>query len=624
MLNRHHVSVYGCFLNPRIKQAAWLCLLAGLLLAGCTAKVVVNRVDSLQPGSRARLDGIVYALPRTVVRAAVPFKRKDSTPGEFPVFAPLYFPNEDLIPIEKTTFSIGRAEFTTRGEPDPHEIFVVKVKGGYFENKMLELDLTANGLMTKGVAESKDESLDFALKSAKTIASIASPFLLSDLGSASGASDITPFRSILGVTHRLGETRRSALEDRLSKTESDCYNKLSEENKDYYLSLSERDRTAFCRAYLAGNGEAFKRNKAIQALTADEWRCFDCLPLVEQDFYLQLTAKEKSYFCNYLARPKTLELFASTTADLRTRFRENHAEARTRYDEILAYQAHRERLVTGQKEKLPPAETMRVMLEEIDKLIENHKQVYFLGTSANEEWTGNFEYTQKGARTQLPLFKFSRKCGCEMVTSTTPLCPDQTSAVSHGIGFPPAFAWIENCDDAEGERFIALKLESATDNRRSFERASAPEYTETVEQRRRDRIEEEGDRGFFYRIPAVAMVKLTGRRVCALPDREFGRANLQIAQLGWTVSLPPSTGGRTTKYTLALYDDTGALKNFALGSNALLEKAMLDELSETAKTLTDATDEMARVKRRRELLEELQKLREAQEALKRPVPAPEP
>ena len=52
-----------------------------ILCAGCfKSKNVVNRIPPAN-GKPLKLDGVSYALPRTIIKVALPFKRVDKTPG---------------------------------------------------------------------------------------------------------------------------------------------------------------------------------------------------------------------------------------------------------------------------------------------------------------------------------------------------------------------------------------------------------------------------------------------------------------------------------------------------------------------------------------------------------------
>jgi hypothetical protein len=133
------------------------------------------------------------------------------------------------------------------------------------------------------------------------------------------------------------------------------------------------------------------------------------------------------------------------------------------------------------------------------------------------------------------------------------------------------------------------------------------------------RDESNGERGFYYRIPAKALVKLERGKLTStqidnlaiqsqagqewrlrkqdtpppatpsMPEgTEIGRNALKVAQLGVTASIPASAAGRKTQYTIDFDEATGALKNFKLASNALLEKSIVDEAGGAANDIIGA------------------------------------
>jgi hypothetical protein len=132
-------------------------------------------------------------------------------------------------------------------------------------------------------------------------------------------------------------------------------------------------------------------------------------------------------------------------------------------------------------------------------------------------------------------------------------------------------------------------------------------------------LSQDGNRGFYYRIP--------GRAIAFLKQgpAELGRAPLSIAQFGHVVSLPASTGGRKTKYTLELFEASGGLKNFSMGSSALIQQKNIDDLAGAATTLIEAkgerkkakapADELQQLERQRKILEEKKKIRELEDEL---------
>jgi hypothetical protein len=112
------------------------------LLAGCS-KIIVVRVP--QDSAPAISDGVIYALPKTVVRVQVKVDKTTRKPAPFASYAAVFAP--DLSPICDTSdcgkkgveYSVeDGAVFTTYGEPDPSQVFMVK----FSESRAIDQSLT--------------------------------------------------------------------------------------------------------------------------------------------------------------------------------------------------------------------------------------------------------------------------------------------------------------------------------------------------------------------------------------------------------------------------------------------------------------------------------------------------
>src|SRR5262245_61986104 len=173
----------------RIPQPLLVALLCFSLLsnAGCfKSKNVVNRIPPAD-GSGVTLNGVAYALPRTVIKATVPFTRIDKAPGEFEPYTPCFFSPAvaaGRIKAETNTFKINPPNFGSCGEPDPNEHYIAKIKGGYFENKTMLLEFNDDGVITKGDVSSENVAIDVAIKAARTVISAAA-----SLAAVPGAAD---------------------------------------------------------------------------------------------------------------------------------------------------------------------------------------------------------------------------------------------------------------------------------------------------------------------------------------------------------------------------------------------------------------------------------------------------
>jgi hypothetical protein len=149
-------------------------------------------------------------------------------------------------------------------------------------------------------------------------------------------------------------------------------------------------------------------------------------------------------------------------------------------------------------------------------------------------------------------------------------------------------------------------------------------------------LKQNGKRGFYYRVPGRGVASL--EMVAGGTTEELGRDTLSIAQFGNTVSLPASTGGRRTKYTIDLFEASGGLKNFIMGSDALVKQQNVKDLTDSASTIFQAAgekkeerrkanlppDELSELERKRKILEEKKKIQELEKALGTQGTGPEP
>jgi len=310
--------------------------------------------------------------------------------------------------------------------------------------------------------------------------------------------------------------------------------------------------------------------------------------------------------------------------------------------EIKKLSDRREELIKGGSARPPSAETLKVMLQEIDSLIAQQKKIYFLGDVNKQSWTGLFEMTPTHPAERKPDDKDDKKCLFKKDDKDDKKClfifakeagVCELLANYQGVKIPPAFQFDRDkvCEDddstcqkrkdaCKSAAMVVLRVEPVEKENVLAGRIEGifPKNHEPYG----EELGQKGDRGFYYRIPAKAAVRLISRSTDNTV--EHGRRTLQIAQLGWVVSLPASTGGRKTKYDLALDPLTGALANFNLGTDPLIQKAMLEDIKGIATPITDAKDELKQLQRAREILEERQKVRVAADALQRPLPTPTP
>jgi hypothetical protein len=479
---------------------------ATILLAGCfEGKIVTTKVVKLPPNAPApKMNGVFYALPRTVVKVDVPVNRVDKSPGEFADFKKCFFPNDNFVATAETTeFSVvaDKIKFDTTFTPDTQQVYMIKTNGGKFETKSLELALTESGVFVKASAESNNQAIDVVTGTIK-----------SGVGLLAKASS-------LGVLSSPGTVGANAL----TSAQTECETIL---------------------------GHSVDPKKFENALT---------------------------FF-------KKIEVLQN------------------RRDAILD---------TVTPNATVPADTLKLTLDELDKTIKELKQSGFLGSKDTLTWNSSFRLNPSDpAKMSVQLFSISKDEGiCQI------LAPNQGVLLSQ---IDPRFT-RKNTPCANAAKAVSLELKTGEDG-------EGGEGGDQMSDRVKDaKLKQEGDRGFYYRVPGRAIAFVYQEGAMAGSKNELGRAPLSIAQFGEVVSLPASAGGRKTKYSLDLYESSGGLKNFVMGSSALIEKGNVEDLTGAAGTAIDAAgerkkakapaSELDQLKQQREILEEKKKIRDLQKAL---------
>lgn len=490
---------------PRLKICLVFLTAASLWFSGCTAKTVVTRVTPSGPDRSNDMNGVFYALPRTVIQVDVSVKKTVEKKGKYQKFAECFFGAKG-IEADKTTVSIERATFSSRGEPDPGQVFMIKVPGRYFEDKTINLDLTSEGVMTKGEASSTNHAVEVAVAAIKTFTPI-----ITSLATGGAAT------------------------------------------------------------------AAVKRDEQKGDITDRQKECLEAIT----------------------PKPDDREL----------------KEAIKTYVAIIELQARRDEFISGGQVGLGlPKETFEAMLKEIDRRIKSLTGL-FLGTTDEQTWVSTHDFTPETTLMSRTLFEYAPRGADPGVcrrfyTGLNPIDPD--------------FVTKYSCDSP-----LKVKL-TVTVGRRG---QSGPQFSQQVGAAN---LREGGERGFYYRIPSMTTAMVEAEEYESkdsnnIRTAEKGHDNVAVAQLGMVASLPASTNGRMTKYTLSLYENSGAMKNFTLGSDALIQSSQVSDIGTAVSSVVEArnkqraaeaaaNDELKRLERRRQILEEMVKIKQAEDALKTSSP----
>lgn len=571
------------------KALPLLILLVAASSFGCfESKTVVTRVKPHVAGQpRSKMNGVMFALPRTVVKVDVPVLRERLSPGQFYALSPFFFPGERFIkaaplptPIPAPSddagvvFSLDEPKFGVRGKPDPEETFMVSIRGGRFETKTLLLDVTEDGIIAKAEAESKDETIDFVTQGLQSVATIAAPLLPFGADDVDLLADIN--RAILR-NPKLAE-RVSDKNQRLNKEEA---KKLLEDA--FFEQLTPREKLIYLS--LPDEYKEFLRNE------------------IRFDYLLQLSETEREFFWGLSKAQR--DYFRALTPEQKAEL----PRAKVAYNKVQGFINRREELVRSEPQPGSPPETLATKLKEIDGYIKSFKQSFFIGAKSQVSWTGNFEFDPTPAQLEVRLFNYSETEGiCETITN---------GIGNRTIKPPPHFMFKRNaanptCDSSRG---VILRIDvPAAQLANNLVRAN---------------FDDSGERGFYYRVPAkVTALLLEESQVQQHDDPtsaggqgprftrdEVAREGLSVAQLGHTASLPASTGGRRSSYKVVYYDATGAVRTFNIGSDALIQKSNAEDVEATLTELRDA--EVKKLKRDTERLKAEKDKIDAQDALKK-------
>lgn len=539
---------------------------SSLLTAACfEGKTVVTRVRPHAPGAaQPRMNGVLFALPRTVVKVDLPVIQEIKKAGQFAKLSPFFFPGESFVAGKQDTilpttlepklgktkkegayYGLDDPKFSTRGEPDPEQTFMVNIRGGKFETKTLMLELTEDGIIAKAEAESKNEAIDIFTEGLKSVVEIAAPlFPFADLPVPLTA-DVNP-----------EERCKQLFQASLTPTE-----------KMLYTSVGHQDflekQIGLC--YLAQLGTGVRGEKA-------------------RLFFWNLSNKQILYYQTNFGLAQNG--YPDRQSDL--------PRAKVAYDRVQKLISQRAALVSNQLQQELPADTLAQKLKEFDSYINSYKQNYFVGSSNKNTWIGNFELTPpRTSPYVLGLLTYSETHG---------ICGITGGKGVKGI-FPPGSFMTDNCEDGKS---VLVQLD-----------VSAGQLSQNL---REANFNENGERGFYYRVPAKTSIVLCERELKAgashcEPQDELARDEIAVAQLGEIASLPASTGGRRSSYKIAYYSSTGAIQTFNLASDALIQKSNVSDIESAAKELRDAKTEQ--IKRDTERLKAEKELIEAKEALKK-------
>lgn len=140
-----------------------------LLLSGCSKIIVVKVPQGSAPPTS---DGVIYALPKTVVRVQLKVDKTTRKAAPFATYAAIFAP--DLSPVCESSdcgkkgveYSVeDGAVFTTYGEPDPDQVFLVKFSDSGAIDQSLTMTWNDAGLFSSASSTVTNRTTDIITSS---------------------------------------------------------------------------------------------------------------------------------------------------------------------------------------------------------------------------------------------------------------------------------------------------------------------------------------------------------------------------------------------------------------------------------------------------------------------------
>jgi len=562
-------------------------LFAALTMTACfESKIETSKITD-KVRNQQNMHGVFYSLPRTIVRVEVAVVKTQTREGLYKEFAPCFFPKETLL-NNTTSFELDptTVKFDKLSVADPGEVYLIKTQGGKFETRNLEMALTESGVFVKGVAESENQSLDVLTSTIKDVVGIAA-------------------KAAVGPAHLSGGVDEQKIQDfraKLTPAQDACYGR----------ELARREAAeAALDALSTSLGIALSPNAAI--------------PLEKRQRDRETTTRT-----TVAAMPpspaRVTNLAILTELDTARQRVTDFEQAKVIYDRILELEEKRDGLLGGGGFNAPlPSDTFTKILGELDTTLKAYKDKYFLGTRKQTATTLAFRMDPPPPPVPpappIPpkdLFNFSETNGICL-----PLL-----ANNQGVKADPDFGSAAACATPKKIRLLIRVGDNGEGDGGGTTMAGAIQGAG---------LNQNGKRGFYYRVPGRGVAELQSVDGAGAIE-ELGRETLSIAQFGKTVSLPSSTGGRRTKYAIDLFEASGGLKNFVMGSDALVKQQNVKDLTDSTATIFQAAgekreerrkanlppDELTELERKRKILEEKKKIQDLEKALGTQGSTPEP
>jgi hypothetical protein len=237
----------------------------GLLFHNCDSKIIVDKVN---PGTVAKADGMIYALPNTVVRVQVKIDKTVKTGAPFVKYAAIFAGDKTPLckaptctPAEATTYSLqDGSTFSTYGEPDPNNVFLVRFAGGGAIDQDVSMTWNDVGLLSAASSTVSNRTGDILLSVLKAAA---------DLGTRGFALRETDQHPELDKCEQLSSSDEWILpiikaDPFFADALIENYCKIKKEDRDLFSRNTDKDPLqAAYNAYVARVGPLLKSRNGI-------------------------------------------------------------------------------------------------------------------------------------------------------------------------------------------------------------------------------------------------------------------------------------------------------------------------------------------------------------------------
>ncbi len=126
-----------------LSRTTGMILIMALLLP--LAGIAQIKVTRMEPAFRPEKGGMVYALPRTLIKIDVSVEKKDLIAGPFHNFAEEYLGVNDYINSNASEYTITHVDISSLAEPDPDQYFYVSLEPKTSKEQWQSI-LTINGI----------------------------------------------------------------------------------------------------------------------------------------------------------------------------------------------------------------------------------------------------------------------------------------------------------------------------------------------------------------------------------------------------------------------------------------------------------------------------------------------